>query len=1037
MRFDTAVAIGEGAMGEVFRAYAPELGVDVAIKVLKRNDPEWVDRLRREAAAMQRIDHPNVCKIIEIGVDDGRHYVAMQFIDGQTLEAVSQSFSLDQRIRLLVEICSAVAAAHAEGLVHRDLKPANVLVEQGEDGIVKPWVMDFGLVKDSRASTLTVAGQILGTPNYMAPEQARGELTVDRRIDVYALGSILYFLLTDRHPFEAESTSEVIARLLSERIASPREVRPNLPAPLVAICLKAMERAASERYGSATELGEDLQAYLDGRAVKARSVNFWYHLRHRWQDHRVIIGTVGLLLFVALAATGTAIYNRLQLATTTVLAGQFGAVVERNAQMLRLAQMAPGTDLAAFRDRISSDYQQIEQRGKSLHGVAAATVSAALGRLRLQLGETAAAINLLQSAWDAGEHSPQTALALGLAHADQLRLAVAELALQRDPQLRVEMAALADQRWRQPALRYLAMADQGGIDNPDYGQALIAHLSADYELAKLHAMQALERSPWLFEAHLLIGRGWLDQARERELAGEVPAARELLVRASAALAQAQAIAPSASEVLSELCGTDVLELKFIAMVDYKDPTEAMSKAQERCALAALADSQSADALGSIGHAHALRARYLFLQGGGDPISDFEQAESKLARALELEPDSAVVLQQTVSMLRMRSFFESDRSVDPEPWVRPGLAHIERLLELSPTVYAHYNSWGNLLLDLVIFQRDYGKDTRPLIAESVQRFEQALELRADQPAVVMNLAVAYSLSAEEEMVFADRPGAAAQAFEDALATFDRAMALDPDDWDIPKNRAMLSSQYGRYLLQQGEDPRSMLSVSIAALESGLIDHPDDLTAMLGLAGSLKYVARAAFLRGENDQASIQRGLAVVAKGMALDGGRYVDLVQHGLALGRLQILLAANATAAQAIYQQMLVMSAAGFAKQDDPDPDLLMESAHLVLLAAELGLNTSDLDHLNLRKWLGLMEGLDPDDERYAALNAWVAAVAGKGGSSISTSGLSVPGQWRIALSGSQPVNQSTLREQLRTLPGSLWWSESLLVRLTQTGGAR
>ncbi|MEZ5442277.1 MAG: hypothetical protein R3F15_12395, partial [Lysobacterales bacterium] len=768
------------------------------------------------------------------------------------------------------------------------------------------------------------------------------------------------------------------------------------------------------------------------RPVGARSINLWYHWRHRWKDHRWLITTGAVLVLIALAASGLAVRNRLELARSATLAAEFGAVVERNAQLLRLGQMSAGTDRAQFRQLAAQAYRQIEDQSRGLEGIDQAAVQSALGRLQWLRGQTGPALTQLTQAWRLGDRSPATALVLGLVHAEQLRQALAEAALQRDEALRDQLIQQATVRWREPALQYLQQAGSGGAEHPDYGRAWVAHLEGDYGAARAHNAAALAATPWLFEAPLLSARGWLAQAREHELVGDLPAARAALTEASAELLRASAIAASAADVLAERCAIAVSEVKFVVMVDDANPDAALAAATEICGQAQAADSESALPLGALGHAHALRARHSFLRGGADPLADFERAERLMEQALSLDPDNIPVLQQTVSMLRMRSFFESDRSVDPEPWVRRGLSHIEQLLQISPNVYTHYNSWGNLLLDLVIYQRDFGKDTRPLINEAIERFQQALAARAEQPAVVMNLAVAYSLLAEEEMVHNDRPGATEAAFEAALGSFDRAARLDPDDWDIPKNRAMLSSQFGRYLLSQGVDPRPMLAVSIAALESGLQDHPDDLTAMLALAGSLKYVARAAYRRGQADHASIQRGLAVVDAGMTLDSGRFVDLAQHGLGLGRLQMLLAAGPAQAQAVYERMLSMAHRGHAKQADADPDLLRESTHLVLLADELGLAVDRQQLGQAADWLAQLLALRPNDATAGPLLAWQTARAGQPPPSGRHTELGLPAQWRILLARGELPPPQAMRVALADLPADLWWAEPLIARLAR-----
>ncbi|HSM52545.1 MAG TPA: serine/threonine-protein kinase, partial [Thermoanaerobaculia bacterium] len=202
MRHEGAVRIGAGGMGEVFKAWDPDLERWVALKYLRHDDPELVERLQHEARAQARVIHPGVCRVYEVGSEDGRPFIAMEYVDGVPLDEAAVAMTLEEKVLAVRRVAEAVQAAHAAGLVHRDLKPGNILVARGEDGELRPYVLDFGIAREQEITGLTVTGQILGTPGYLSPEQARGETSsVDRRTDVWSLGVVLYELVAGCLPF--------------------------------------------------------------------------------------------------------------------------------------------------------------------------------------------------------------------------------------------------------------------------------------------------------------------------------------------------------------------------------------------------------------------------------------------------------------------------------------------------------------------------------------------------------------------------------------------------------------------------------------------------------------------------------------------------------------------------------------------------------------------------------------------------------------------------------------------------------------------
>ncbi len=309
-RYELRRELDRGGMGVVYVARDRELDREVALKVLATAvaDAEATERLRREARIIAGLEHPGIVPVHDVGVlPDGRVFYAMKLVSGQRLDAlVRDGRPLAERLRVFLRVCEPVAFAHAHGVIHRDLKPENVMV--GPFGEVL--VMDWGVAKqlgergdapaassspEAKAPGATAHGTVLGTPAWMAPEQARGEVeSIGARADVYALGAILYFLLTGRAPgADAGDVSHAATRTWAgyagprpSGIVPPRQLDPGVSRPLEAICLKALASEPEARYASAPGLAADVALFLEGAAVSAFPEGPWgktlrFASRHR------------------------------------------------------------------------------------------------------------------------------------------------------------------------------------------------------------------------------------------------------------------------------------------------------------------------------------------------------------------------------------------------------------------------------------------------------------------------------------------------------------------------------------------------------------------------------------------------------------------------------------------------------------------------------------------------------------------------------------------------------------------------------------
>jgi serine/threonine-protein kinase len=256
-----------------------------------------VHRFENEARTVARLDHPNIVPLYGVGADGERHYFSMKLIDGGSLAAGIPALTGRYRdvAQVLAAVARAVHYAHQRGVLHRDLKPANILLNS--EG--RPYVADFGLAKALAGEGLqTSIGVIIGTPSYMAPEQAAGRETLTTAADVYALGAILYEMLTGKPPFRGANALETLRQVIEQEPKRPRTLNRKAPRDLETICLKCLHKQASRRYASASELADDLQRWLDRRPIMARRVGRAERLYHWARRNPFAAGVLACLMIV-------------------------------------------------------------------------------------------------------------------------------------------------------------------------------------------------------------------------------------------------------------------------------------------------------------------------------------------------------------------------------------------------------------------------------------------------------------------------------------------------------------------------------------------------------------------------------------------------------------------------------------------------------------------------------------------------------------------------------------------------------------------
>jgi WD40 repeat protein/serine/threonine protein kinase len=337
--YEILAQLGRGGMGVVYKARHLALGRVVALKMLRSGpdaQPDDLARFRSEAEAAARLQHPNIVQIYEVGECKGQPYFAMEFVDGGSLAAGLDGTPWPAaRAAALVEtLARAAHAAHQCGIIHRDLKPANVLLQldketrrQGDKekepssvslspclplslSSAVPKLTDFGLAKRVEGdSSLTQTGVIVGTPSYMAPEQAAARKDLGPAVDVYALGAILYELITGRPPFRSETVMDTLLQVLHDDPVRPRRLQPKVPRDLETVCLKCLQKIPSQRYGSALDLADDLHRFREGESVSARPASTAERAL-KWARRRpAVAGLLAAVVGVSLVGLGLVLWQ--------------------------------------------------------------------------------------------------------------------------------------------------------------------------------------------------------------------------------------------------------------------------------------------------------------------------------------------------------------------------------------------------------------------------------------------------------------------------------------------------------------------------------------------------------------------------------------------------------------------------------------------------------------------------------------------------------------------------------------------------------
>lgn len=924
-------------MGRVYRARDTRLNRPVALKFLRQEDPQQVERFLQEARLQAQLDHPGIGRVYEVGEYDGHPYIAMQFIEGLALDEAARQMTLPQKVEVMIQVVDAIGAAHRLGLIHRDIKPANILVEKTENCQFRPFVVDFGLAREVDSRGPTVSGTIMGSPAYMAPEQARGQIhLLDRRTDVYGLGATFYHLLTGTAPFEGSHPVQIIMKVMEKDPLPPRKIEPSLPADLETIVLKCMEKDQARRYLSTGALREDLRRYQDGEPVLARRAGITYRLGKLVRRHRLTFSILVAASLAVLTLGALWLHASWEGREQARLAQAFGQEIEEIEHIMARAHLLPLHDIrqekSLVRQRLDRLEKQIREMGRPGRGPG----YYALGRGYLSLANHEQAARCLENAWQAGYRPPEVAYASGLTWIALYQKALLEVSRIRNPELARARREEIDKIHRPRALQYLGRAKGTAGESPEYLQCLLDYLEQKYEKCLGGLDRILTADPWHDQALHLRGEILLARARLAVDQGDNTGARESLRLANEANRRAAEIARSnpahyTGEAKCRFYGL-LLDLQTGA-----SPDEAIREAGTACSQALTADPDYALAYYQQVLILSAQADHL-LRTGQDPLPGLNRALAAATRLERLNPGDPAAWQLQGFIRWRQGQTELNRGQNPEANLTAASQAFQRSLSGDPYNTATRNDLGITHALLGLWKSGHGQDPRSDLQKAAGQYRLVLEREPGLTNTLLNLSTACLIQAdyEKKRGLDYRP-----LLDQAANALERAIAIKPGAFLLLKNLGEVLEMAAEYEHDHGLDPRPKYQQAVEKLERSIELNPENHTTFLVLGIARARLAEfelsagrdpgPAFRAGENAyQAAIRLNPADSLARNNL-GNLYISEGLHRLSRGADPGPLLDQA---DGLLNQALRLS--------PDDPYIINTLAHVWLVRAEARLQTGE-----------------------------------------------------------------------------------------------
>ncbi|MEM6455722.1 MAG: protein kinase, partial [Acidobacteriota bacterium] len=866
-RYSTAIPLSAGGMAEVFTAYDPQVGRDVALKFPRSDDPEHLRLILEEARLLAQVDHPNVCRIYDVGELEGRPYLALELIDGEPLDEICDVLDLRTRVALVADIADAVHAAHRAGILHRDLKPDNILVARTASDDLRPVVVDFGLARFRGAERgAAIGGLLSGTPPYLAPELIRHpDRPADRRGDVYALGAILYRVITGTPVFQGDSHVELLRRTLEDSPRRPRSLVPGMARTLgnldlEDIILGCLDKDPHRRYPTPRALSQELRRVLDGKPIHRRSPSTLQNLVRRTGLRRPMV--------LALAAAIVSLVVGLTLWRSSVHqrhAERYAEQARALSWHMRMERMRAPHDLGRAKHQIAREIDLLIDELPALPRAAHGPAHAAIGHGQLAIDRRDAALDHLEQAWALGHRRPDVAYDLALARSHRYAEALDQARAEFDPALQRAAVETAHQHHRQPLLDALDAARGAPSVPVGYIEALLALHTERFDAALIAAERAQQRAPWLHETDLLRGQVLLRQGESFTVQAAFAEAETVYAAATAAFEQALTRAASEPKAYVGLCAVERARLRLSVQRGDLDALDARRHAAEtHCSAAIALDDQPAKPYLMDAETAILWAAQRYSRGSFDVRGDaLDRALLQLDHAAARAPDNP-----RIAWLRGDALFQRSRLIswwrregDPRPWIDLAVqSHRRALLQLPdhPLLLARI---GASYSAKALYATFAGTEPSLAVRLGNDAMRRVIAVHSDVLAVHRALA---GLNGTDALYRVQHGREFLDAVQRSIHHHRRALALAPDDAEGYVSLALVIGLHTMHQFYNGLNHSTQVQESIALIERAMQLHPNEAEYADDMLQVLLNASRSAIVRGKDPTALLDRGRAMLGR-----------------------------------------------------------------------------------------------------------------------------------------------------------------------------
>lgn len=842
-RYSLETWLGRGAIGVVYKAYDSILKRHVALKLLYADDPKHTESILQEAQAQASVEHPNICKVFDVGQVGKTYYIAMQCLEGETLDIAIHRLSLDEKVEVMRRVAQAIHAAHQKGLVHRDLKPSNIIVkweDRGKEGFkLQPFVLDFGLAHETQSHNDSSERRVAGSPAYMSPEQVRCEPEqFERRSDVYGLGATMFFLLSGKAPFTGNNNVQVLMNVVKEETPLLRAANPRLPKDLEIIVAKCMDKDPERRYPNAAALALDLARYLRNEPVSVRSPVLSYILFKKLQKNPVL--SVLLILGVLTTAIiGTfMVVDQFKQERQSNLIRRFSSEVESSDWYLRVAQMMPAHNTLPYRQKIEGRIARLKIDMQELGEMAEGPGHFAIGRAYLALGEYYLAKDHLEKSIALGFDDAVVFESLGLVLGKLYEKALANANAILNPELRAMRREEIRKTYRDPALEALRASQGSWLGITSFLEARIAWYESRPDDAIVLLKTMPEDTAWLFEAKLLLGRIYAQQALDVESRGNYDEMRRLLGLANEAFEHVLVVAPSHFPVyLAEL---ERLTWMFKLNVrEGQDNTELEQRMTQIFQTGLKVYPNHPGLIAERARYYAEVGEYLFYFRGESPNGVIERGMSLLdtitMEGIDGESRERLLFSRA-SLLNLKCEYAMSIGVDPGIYFEEASRVWNFLLDLRPNDTFYLNSAGVLHWTRAEYESSNGRDPAKAVARARSYLEAVSINDPDLELAQNNLGLVYWTLGAYEWYAGKDPSS---SFEQSANYFQRAIDLNLSQYAFTNKAGVLLNK-ALYNLLQGKDPNPILDQVLPLIEavSQISTDNPDIYDMRGRAYRMK-------------------------------------------------------------------------------------------------------------------------------------------------------------------------------------------------------